>query len=252
MIAEQRYQLILNIVNQRNSATVQQLAEALETSESTIRRDLISLDQQGKLRRVHGGAAAIDGQFHAEEDDMLTKQSRNMQAKQSIGAYAAGLILPDDFVYVDAGTTTLELVRALQGDALRATYVTNGLSHSRLLARKGCRVYVLSGKVKNTTEAIVGTQALNRLRRYSFTKAFVGTNGISLEKGYTTSGMEEVDVKAQAIRSSRESWFLADSSKFGKIYAAVICELGSCPLITDHLPNPVYREQTTVKETEKL
>lgn len=252
MIAEQRYQLILNIVNQRNSATVQQLAEALETSESTIRRDLISLDQQGKLRRVHGGAAAIDGQFHAEEDDMLTKQSRNIQAKQSVGVYASSLILPEDFVYIDAGTSTLELVRALQGEALRATYVTNGLTHSRLLARKGCTVYVLSGKVKTTTEAIVGTQALNRLKRYSFTKAFLGVNGISLEKGYTTSGMEEVDLKAEAIRSSRESWFLADRSKFGKIYAAVICELGSCPMITDRLPNPVYREHTTVKETELL
>ena len=252
MIAEQRYQLILSIVNQSNSATVQQLADALDTSESTIRRDLISLDQQGKLRRVHGGAAAIDGQFFAEEDDMLTKQSRNVQAKQSIGTYAAGLILPEDFVYIDAGSTTLELVRAIQGDALRATYVTNGLSHSRILARKGCTVYVLSGKVKNTTEAIVGTQALERLKQYSFTKAFLGANGVTLDKGYSTSGVEEVEVKAEAVRSSREHWFLADESKFGKLHAAVICELESCPLITNRLPNPAFREHTTVKETELL
>lgn len=252
MIAEQRYQLILSIVNQRNSVTVQQLAEALETSESTIRRDLISLDQQGKLRRVHGGAAAIDGQFFAEEDDMLTKQSQNIQAKQSIGVYAAGLILPEDFVFIDAGTTTLELVRALQGEALKATFVTNGGSQARILARKGCTVYVLPGRVKATTEAIVGTQALQRLKHYSFTKAFVGVNGITVDKGYTTSGMEEVELKAEAVRSSREHWFLADNSKFGKFYAAVICDLDSCGVITNRLTNPVYREHTIVKETEEL
>jgi DeoR family fructose operon transcriptional repressor len=113
-------------------------------------------------------------------------------------------------------------------------------------------VYVPSGRYKATTEAIVGTQALSFLQRFNFTKAFVGTNGVSLDKGYTTPGIEEVEVKSQAIRSAYQSWILADESKFGKIYAAVICSLGDCSVITNRLPNPAYRQHTTVKETELL
>ncbi len=251
MIAEQRYQQILDLVAQCSSVTVQQLAQALNTSESTIRRDLIHLDQRRLLRRVHGGAAALRGQVQAKEEDMLTKQGLNMEAKRSMGRYAAGLIGAEDFVYIDAGTTTMELVRALQGEALRATFVTNGTGQALLLASKGCTVFILPGRVKHTTEAIVGTQALQGLRRYAFTKAFVGVNGVTVHKGFTTSGLEEVELKAEAVRSSREHWFLADSSKFDKYYAAVICELESCPIITNHLPDPVFREHTIVKETEE-
>ncbi len=252
MIAEQRYQQILDLVAQRSSVTVQQLSEALDTSESTIRRDLIHLDQRRLLRRVHGGATAFRGQVQAKEEDMLTKQGQNMEAKRSMGRYAAGLISPEDFVYIDAGTSTLELVRAIAGEALEATYMTNGLPHARMLAAKGCRVYILPGRVKLTTEAIVGTNALDGLRGLNFTKAFLGTNGVSLEQGYTTPGLEEVRLKARALEASRESWMLADSSKLGKVFSAGICELGACPMITEHLPDPVYREHTIVKETEEL
>lgn len=250
VIAEKRYELILDIVYRQSSATVQQLAQDLDTSESTIRRDLLTLDQQGKLRRVHGGAAALEGRFLSQEPDMATKEGLYVREKQSIGRYGATLIEGDDFVYIDAGTTTLELVKAISGDALRATYMTNGLAHTRVLARKGCRVYVPAGRVKATTEAIVGTRVLSCLSRYNFTKAFIGVNGISLDRGFTTPGIEEAELKAEAIRSAYQSWFLADSSKFGKTYAAGICELRRCPVITERLPNEVYREHTTVKETE--
>lgn len=252
MITENRYQLILEILEQHRSATVQQLAEQTGASESTIRRDLTALDSQGQLKKVHGGATLIvqhPRPYLAAEADMTTKEGLYMREKERIGASAAALIRKEDVVYIDAGSTTLQLVSAVSGDALEATYVTNGLAHTRVLARKGCTVYVPAGRIKPTTEAIIGTAVLSSLRRYNFTKAFMGANGISIERGFTTPGMEEAELKAAAIGSSYECWVVADHSKFGKVCSAGFCDLIKASIITDSLPDPAYRDYTTVKET---
>lgn len=251
MIAEKRYQTILEILNRQKSASVQQLAEELNISESTIRRDLIALASQGRLNKVHGGATVVEKQFYSHEPDMVTKEGMYTQEKENIGRYAASLIKAEDFVYIDAGSTTIQLANAISGEALKATYVTNGLAHTRILARKGCVVYVPAGRVKQRTEAIVGAAVLNSLHRYNFTKAFMGVNGISIERGYTTPGIEEGELKAAAIQSAYESWFLADESKFNKVYAAGICDLVQSTIITNRLPDPKYRELTLIKETDR-
>lgn len=181
---------------------------------------------------------------------MVTKESLYMQEKERIGACAAALIRKDDVVYIDAGSTTLQLANAISGYALEATYVTNGLAHTRVLARKGCTVYVPSGRVKPTTEAIVGTAVLSSLRRYNFTKAFVGANGISIKRGFTTPGMEEAELKAAAIESAYECWIVADHSKFEKTYAAGFCALNKAAIMTDCLPDQTYRDYTTVREAD--
>ena len=136
MLAEERFALILEQLNEQRTVTVQQLCEALHTSESTIRRDLTELDRQGRLTKVHGGATLPDSRFLADEPTMEAKETLAVAEKRSIAAAAAALIAAEDFVFIDAGTTTLELVRALTGVALKATYVTNGVAHARLLAQK--------------------------------------------------------------------------------------------------------------------
>lgn len=128
MLAEERFALILEQLNEQRTVTVQQLCEALHTSESTIRRDLTELDRQGRLTKVHGGATLPDSRFLADEPTMEAKETLAVAEKRSIAAAAAALIAAEDFVFIDAGTTTLELVRALTGVALKATYVTNGVA----------------------------------------------------------------------------------------------------------------------------
>ena len=131
-------------------------------------------------------------------------------------------------------------------------YVTNGLAHTRLLARKGCKVYVPAGRIRERTEAIVGGATMNSLRRFNFSLAFMGTNGISPERGFTTPDIEEGEMKAAAIASARQTWFLADASKFDKIYASGICDIGRGAIITNRLPDEKYREYTVIKETDPL
>ena len=116
MLAEERFSLIMEQLNRKRTVTVQELCEALNTSESTIRRDLTELDRLGKLNKVHGGATLPDSRFLADEPTMEAKESQAVEQKRSIAQAAAKLTNADDFVFIDAGSTTLELVRALAGD----------------------------------------------------------------------------------------------------------------------------------------
>ena len=250
VLAEERFALILEQLNAKRSVTVQELCEALHTSESTIRRDLTELDRLGKLNKVHGGATLADSRFLADEPTMETKRNLAVAEKRSIAAAAAGLIGAEDFVFIDAGTTTLELVRTLSGPALKATYVTNGVAHARQLAQKGCRVYLPGGLLRPQTEAIVGVSTVSSIQQYNFTQAFMGANGVALEAGFTTPDPEEAAVKAAAVHRARESWFLVDDAKFERIYPAVITDLHSGAILTNRCPNPKYKQYTLVKETE--
>lgn len=250
MLAEERLAKILDLLTEKRSATVQELCEALNASESTVRRDLTELDRLGKLNKVHGGATLPDSQFLADELTMDVKQALAIAEKRDIARAAAMLIRPQDFIYIDAGTTTLALVQALSGSALEAHYVTNGIAHARLLAQKGCKVFVPGGMLRPNTEAIVGAAAVASLQAYNFTKAFLGANGVDLQAGFTTPDPEEAAVKATAVRHARESWFLVDSTKFARVYPAVITELQGGAILTDRCPAPQYAKVTLVKETE--
>ena len=235
MLAEERLSRIMKILSQQRTATVQELCEALDASESTIRRDLNELDRMGKVNKVHGGATLPDSQFLADEPTMVAKA-------------AAALITAEDFVFLDAGSTTLALVRELSGPALDARYVTNGVAHARLLAQKSCKVFLVGGLLRPETEAIIGAAALHSLQQYNFTKAFLGANGVALDAGFTTPDPEEAAVKATVVRRAREAWFLVDDSKFARIYPAVSAELSGGAILTNHCPNPKYRQFTLVKE----
>lgn len=250
MLAEERWSDILKLLTEKGSVTVQQLCTELDTSESTIRRDLLELDKLGKLHRVHGGATLLSGEYITDEATMSAKETLAVDQKRSMAEYAASLITAQDFVFIDAGSSTLLLAQCISGDALKAAYVTSGIAHARILAQKGCRVYIPEGQIRPSTEAIVGAGALASLQKYNFTKSFIGTNGVSLTAGFTTPDVEEAQLKATAVHRSREAWFLADDSKFDKIYAAVICNITEGSIITNHLPETRYKGQTKIKETQ--
>ena len=252
MLAEERFSQILALLAEKHTATVQELCEALNVSESTIRRDLLELDRQGRVNKVHGGATLPSSQFRADEPTMEAKETLAVSQKSTIAKAAAALIQADDFVYLDAGSTTLAVARAVSGAALDAHYVTNGIAHARLLAQKGCRVFVPGGLLRPQTEAIIGAAAMAALQQYNFTKAFLGANGIDLVAGFTTPDPEEAAVKACAARRAHEIWFLADDTKFGSIYPAVIAGLQDGSILTNRCPDPRYRQQTLVKEAEVL
>ena len=143
MLTEERYATILRILKEKQAVTVPELTRALCTSESTIRRDLTALHKRGMLYKVYGGATSIDSNYTAMEEDMPTKSSRCTEEKIAIARRAASLVTRKDFVYIDAGSTTLHMVDFLQ--ERQAVYVTNGLPHASRLSLKGFKVFLLGG-----------------------------------------------------------------------------------------------------------
>ena len=99
MLTEERFTRILSILESMGSVTVQQLMTELDASESTIRRDLNTLDANGQLIKVHGGAILKNTSYSTEDDEVMQRRERNKGAKEKIAKYASGLIEPGDFVY---------------------------------------------------------------------------------------------------------------------------------------------------------
>lgn len=231
MLTEQRHEIILQLLNDRGSITVNELKTLLDSSESTIRRDLNTLDEEGKLTKVFGGAVLKEQEFSAIELSVLQKSSVNASEKQKIAKYAAGLVKPDEFVYIDAGTTTEYLIDFLAEKG--ATYVTNAVTHARKLALAGFKVIQIGGELKGITEAVVGNQAILTLEKMNFNKGFFGTNGISRHRGFTTPDFNEALVKETAFSHSHNRYVLADGSKFDEISSVTFGQFEDAQIITD-------------------
>lgn len=116
------------------------------------------------------------------------------------------------------------------------------------LFKKGLNAYIIGGQIKLTTEAVVGTEAINNLRKYNFTKTFIGTNGISVKGGYSTPDVEEAAVKSEVLKRGRSNFILGDHTKFDKEYAVTFGILKDACIVTDELEDNEFREHAVVKE----
>ncbi|MGP7815589.1 DeoR/GlpR family DNA-binding transcription regulator [Niallia sp. 01092] len=246
MLTPERHRFILQLIKERNTVKTQELVEKTSASESTIRRDLTFLEQEGFLKRVHGGASRLQGKL--TEPSMSEKTFKNLHEKKQIASYAANCIEAGDSIYLDAGSTVTEMIPFLENKDI--VVVTNGLMHLQPLLEKGIRTYFLGGYVKENTKAMVGRGALVSLANYRFDKCFMGVNGIHPESGYTTPDQEEAMVKNLAMKLSREAFVVADNSKFSEVYFSKIADLSEAVIITNHLDETAsdkYLRKTRIK-----
>jgi DeoR family fructose operon transcriptional repressor len=246
MLTPERHQLILSLLKEKEVVKLQELVDGTNSSESTIRRDLIQLESERKLKRVHGGAALLQGK--RTEPSIAEKSTKNLHEKQMVAREAATLISEGDCVYIDAGTTTMQMIPHINSKDV--TVVTNGLTLIESLLEKGIRTYVVGGAVKGTTRALIGRLALIGLETYRFDKCFIGVNGIHIDYGYTTPDPEEAFIKQAAINLSQEKFIVADHSKLGEVSFSKISDLNSADLIVnDPMDDRMkeYKQYTTVK-----
>ncbi len=177
-------------------------------------------------------------------------RDRYSKEKELIGRYAATLIKDDDLVYIDAGTSTEKLIHFIPNNS-KATFVTNGIDHARELIHKGLRTFVIGGELKLSTEAIIGVTAINNLNSYNFSKCFLGTNGITVNNGFTTPDIDEAMLKHKAYEKSYITYILADHSKFNRVFAMSFGDLSKACIITDKVTDPIFKEHTIIKEVEE-
>jgi len=246
MLKSERKQVILETVIREKFVSLDYLVHALNTSESTIRRDLDELESEHKLRRVHGGAESFH--FLQEEESNQEKSIRSIQEKTAIAKMAASLIQEHDVIFIDAGTTNELLVNELHDP--RVTVVTNSIHHATKLVERNIPTVIIGGKVKRSTDASIGGVALNQIGQLNFDKAFIGMNGID-DGFFTTPDMEEGAVKRAILENAKKTYVLADLSKLSQTSFVKVAPLAKASIITNQNESEVIqalKEKTEVIE----
>jgi DeoR family fructose operon transcriptional repressor len=251
MYAEERQQAIASLVIANGRASVAELALAHDVTTETVRRDLAALDRAGVLRRVHGGAVPVRS-LHLVEPGVGERENTRAEHKDAIAAAAADLLPPSGAtILLDAGTTTARIAAHLP-PGRELVVVTNSIPvAARLAALPSVSLQLLGGRVRGTTQAAVGEQALRVLDTLRVDMAFVGTNGISVRHGLSTPDGDEAAVKRAMVNSANYVVAVADSSKVGREDFVSFAPLSSVDtLITDSEITADDRSQLTEQGIE--
>jgi DeoR family fructose operon transcriptional repressor len=211
-LAPERRLRIREIVDSRRGARLETLSAMLGVSQATIRRDLEQLAAEGKLRRVHGGAVAIDERLN--EAVFETKAGEASEEKERIAARAVQLLSRDDTVYLDSGSTVLAAARLLRGWN-QLTVVTNSLPVVIELLDRGPRLIVIGGDLRAKSQALVGPLTRLTLQNLHVDRAVMGTFALSLEYGLMTTDPAEAFTKELVLTRAQQVILLAHSRKVG-------------------------------------
>ncbi|MBU5442816.1 DeoR/GlpR family DNA-binding transcription regulator [Paenibacillus sp. MSJ-34] len=220
---EERKKTILQLLTQDEKVRVPHLAERLNVSSETIRRDLDRLEKEGLLKKVYGGA--VKARMHAAELPYLQRMQTNREEKEAIGKLAAGLVKDGETIMIDNGTTTIEVIRHLH-ERPDVTIVTHSVSAMMLaMERFPGRVIFAGGEIDVSLQSAGGALTERLLEQLKVHKAFISVGGISLVDGITDYDLKEASVSRKMMERAEEAIVLADHSKLGASAFAKIADL---------------------------
>lgn len=214
----QRRATILDHLARNMQATVPELAELAEVSMVTLRQDLNYLESSGFIRRTHGGAALL------ESDNIAHRLSIRYEKKLAIARAAAGLVRDGETVLLESGSANALLARELAGRRVQLV-VANLFVAQQVRPGDLAKVVVLGGIFQPDSQSVVGALARQNIAATFFTRAFLGMDGYTPETGVTNRDMERAEIAAKIVERCTNTYFLADSSKFGVTGMARICGL---------------------------
>ncbi|MDR3138321.1 MAG: DeoR/GlpR family DNA-binding transcription regulator [Treponema sp.] len=238
---------IVEKITEFKTVKVRDLISEYHVSIETIRRDLEFLEEQGYLQRVYGGAV-LRGYYGRAEPERKHREMTNSREKQAIGKKAASLISNGDSVFIDYGTTTVEMVRQL-GDKKDLTVLTNAVLVAQELARvaqntSGWRIILLGGEIRENELTVSGALTDSNLKNFYLAKTVIGIGGIDLEAGVTNYYFQEASTHRLAVERADTVIGLADYSKFAVTTLNHICPADKLDiLVTDWtVPDAVLEE----------
>src|SRR5947209_4507434 len=233
VLVEERRQHVLDLVSRQGFISLADLAKAIQVSESTIRRDLDYLHQQGMVRRTHGGAMFLgDGSGLPPLEERSASQ---IDEKRRIARTAAARIRDGDAILLDGGTTTLEVARLLVGRALQI--VTNSLPIAQLFAsRPETDLIMLGGYVYPKTGVALGPLAVRMMEDVHVQQTILSVGGITA-KGLFNSNLLLVETERKMMACADEVVVVADHTKVGRQALAFLCELSAIDtlIVDNHL-----------------
>lgn len=229
LIARERRQRVLEIVESTGIASVRELAHRLDVAPITITRDLQELEQEGLIRRVRGGAISVRGASY--EPPFSARETHLHAEKRRIAEKAVELVRDGDSIILDVGTTTLEIAHALKGKRNLTVLVSNLRGAFALANLAAIQVIVVGGRLRSSELSMVGHLAEQTLRSFQVDKAFIGVGGITLEHGLTEFNVDEAGTKKAMLERARQRIVVADHTKFGKMMLAAVAPVGAVDMI---------------------
>jgi len=244
---EERQQAIAALVAERGRLSVAAVAEQFGVTTETVRRDLAVLERSGMLRRVHGGAVPA-GALTLVEPGLVERHGIRSEAKRAIAAAALDLLPGSDgSIVLDGGTTTAALADLLPTDRRLLAVTSSVPIAARLSGAPGITLHVLGGRVRGVTQCAVGETTVRALDELRVDVAFLGTNGITPQHGFSTPDDAEASVKRAMVRAGQRVVVLADSRKLDREHLVRFAE----PEDVDVLVTDTEADPDIVAELEK-
>jgi DeoR/GlpR family transcriptional regulator of sugar metabolism len=209
MLPAERHLKIIDLISKNGSVQVEDLAKVLNVSLMTIRRDLEKLKQEGRIDRCHGGAII------KREVPYTQKRILETEEKHKIAELSARLVKKGNVVYLDAGTTTYEIAKAMK-DIPMLTVITNDIEIARLLMDSISNLIICGGTVQKATGSMVGAFANQMMENMRVDVAFLGAMSIDDQFNVLTPTMDKAVMKQTICKNSKEKYLAVDSSKFGR------------------------------------
>ncbi|MEI3606513.1 DeoR/GlpR family DNA-binding transcription regulator [Pseudogracilibacillus sp. SE30717A] len=229
MLAQERYRVILEMLEVNEIVKVPELCEKFKVSIETVRRDLEFLEQEGQLKRIYGGA--VLNRQSSKEPSYNTRSTKNAKEKEMIGKKTAELISDGETLMIDLGTTTLEVARHLK-DKKNLTIITNCMTIAQELVDIPTFRVILPGGILRPNElALSGFISEQFMREFNVDKTIVGVGGITMDNGISDYHLEETRVRKIMIEKGKEIIAVADHSKFGIKALVNVCAIDEIDVI---------------------
>lgn len=239
---------ILRLVSQRASATPQELAEAIGTSPQTMRREIASLHQAKLLVRFHGGVGPVSDGVRLSSDVRRVEQQAG---KQRIAAAAANYVKSGMSVYLDTGTTLIEVARALRAVSGITVFTANVLTAAELIDQGDKEVHVAGGQLYGSEGRLVGSETMDRMRNIRVDLAIVGFSGFDDDGTPMAFEIPAAPLTRLVLDNARTNILVADHTKFARRATMRVIELSSIGrLITDQTPPPAFLDMLSASGTE--
>lgn len=241
MLAEERYKIILELLEKNNSVKSSYLIELFGVSVETVRRDLEHLEKEGFLHRVHGGAMLDE--INPKAIDFKVREKSHNEEKVKIAQNAIEFISEESVIALDNGTTTLEIAKLLRYNFKKLTILTNSiLVVEELIDQDDYTIILLGGIVNTKDKSLKGELVENYINLFHIDISFISISGISLKEGATEFELETIPIQKKMIERSGKKILLADSSKFGIVSLLKVCDLHDVDaIITDsNLKDSIY------------
>lgn len=222
MKSAERLQSIQTLLDIRGRVTVVELAEQFQVAQETIRRDLMKLEKNGIVRKIHGGAISSQNKY---EQSLAARFTQNIGQKHELARVAVGLIPPGSTLFIDFGTTTNVFAEHLKELADLTVFTNSHLIAATLAEKSSCEVFILGGRYDDQVKANLGSMVIDSIRSFYVDYAVIGIGGVDATIGYSDQNIDEATIARAMLSRSNESIVLADPGKFNRHGVAHVADI---------------------------